>query len=133
MREVLHSVWGLAPNPNDQVLLLPADPNVESWLARPRPALAGAIIFVDQYWDRYVDVDFARLVTAPPKVIVIGPRFIGRFFQLGWHGQTGAARLMARVEKELLPTHYRLAAQQKIKVNIREDFMDIYVRIDDAN
>jgi len=133
MRDVAHLVRQLAPNATDTVLLLPEDPNVESWFERPRPALSGAIVFVDQYWDRYVDVDFARLERDPPKVIVIGPRYHGRFVQLFYHGNTGAARLIERVDRELLPRHYRLLAEQKIKINVKEDFMDIYVRVEDVH
>ncbi len=131
MREVVDVVRRLAPDPADKVLLLPDDPNVESWFERPRPALSGAIVFVDQYWDRFVDTDFGRLEKDPPKVIVIGPRYWGRFLQLSWgHGNTGAARLIERVDRELLPRYYRLRAEQKIKLNVREDFMDVYVRAD---
>ncbi len=133
MRDVVKLVRRLAPQPTDTVLLLPSDPNVESWFERSRPALSGAIVFVDQYWDRYVDADFDCLMQDRPKVIVMGPRHFGRSLQLFWHGNTGAARLIQRVDNELLPRYYRLFAQQKIKLVVNDDFMDVYVRVDKAH
>jgi hypothetical protein len=118
------------PVQGDTVLLLPDDPNVEAWFDRPRPALSSAIIFADQYWDRYVDRDFATLAAHPPKVIVIGPRNFWRLFSRSWHWykDEGALRLIDRVQNELLPANYDLRYQQPITLGSRPDFMDVYVR-----
>jgi hypothetical protein len=130
MRQVVRMVRTLTPA-GDQVLLLPEDPNVQAWFARPRPTFSSAILFVDQYWDRYVDSDFERLVSHPPKVIVMGPRHWSAFYQNAWHPNTGASRFIARVDAELLPRLYRLYAQQKVKVWARsDDVVDVFVRID---
>jgi hypothetical protein len=131
MRQLVRLVRDLTPKPEDRVLLLPADPNMEAWFERARPSLAGAVVFVDQYWDRYVDEDFDRLVAEPPTVIVIGPRAFGQFFS-ALNGMTGAARLMARVDKELLPRSYRLVATYRVPVPPMgpgyRDTMEVYVR-----
>jgi hypothetical protein len=131
MRHLVRLVRGLTPKPEDRVLLLPGDPNVEAWFERPHPLLAGAVVFVDQYWDRYVDEDFARLVAEPPTVIVIGPRKFGQFMMV-LNGMSGAARLMARVDNELLPRFYRLVATQRVPVPAMapglRDTMEVYVR-----
>ena len=131
MRHLVRVVRRLSPKPEDRVLLLPGDPNVEAWFERPHPLLACPIVFVDQYWDRYVDEDFARLVAEPPTVIVIGPRKVGQFI-MALNGMSGAARLMARVDKELLPRFYRLVATHRVPVPAMapgfRDTMDVYVR-----
>jgi hypothetical protein len=116
----------------EEVLLLPDDPNVASWLDRPRPKLTSAIVFVDQYWDRFVDEDFRRIRERPPAVIVLGPRNTWRgFFAIWDHPGWGAERLIDRVERELLPEQYELRASIRIAMDWpdkgREDFMDVYV------
>ena len=91
--------------PDETVLLLPEDPNVQAWFERPRPHLTSAMIFPDQYWDRYVDEDFRRLAADPPKVVVIGPRGWREFSRLIHQGE-GAERLIDRVRHELLARRY---------------------------
>jgi len=132
MRELVHEVRALAPRSTDRVLLLPNDPNVEAWFERPRPTLSSAIIFVDQYWDRFVDGDLARLKKDPPEVIVIGPRNRWRFFFMqAWSKPNrGADRLITRVLQEILPRRYTLAHSQAITYMDNEDFMDVFVRND---
>jgi hypothetical protein len=126
---VVAEVRRLAPDPEaDEVLLLPDDPNVESWFERRRPALQGAIVFADQYWDRYVDADFARLCEQPPKVIVLGPRHSWRPVSRQWNVDRGCERLIDRALNELLPQHYELVASQEIHYSGKHDYVDIYVR-----
>ncbi len=129
MRELVRLVRSLAdPAARDEVLLLPDDPNVEAWMERPRPALSSAIIFTDQYWDRYVDRDFETLKTRPPKVIVIGPRDYWRVFSRKWNVNRGAERLLDRVQEELLPLRYALSAEVPITYQDRTEIMQVYVR-----
>lgn len=131
MRSLVSLVRDLTPNvTEDQVLLLPGDPNVEAWFERPRPALSGAIIFADQYWDRYVDEDFRRIQESPPKVIIIGPRNFWRAFQRAWTGNWGALRLIDRVQSELIPARYELHTAHPIFYRLKKDNMDVYLRID---
>jgi hypothetical protein len=127
MRELVSLVRRATPNPADRVLLLPNDPNVEQWFERPRPPLSGPMIFTDQYWDRYVDPDFAALEADPPEVIVIGPRNYWRRFTRQWHPGWGAERLIDRVRDELLPARYRLLAENPITYRRSVDYMDVYV------
>lgn len=105
MRTLVGEVRRLAA-PDEPVLLLPEDPNVQAWFERPRPHLTSAMVFADQYWDRYVDEDFERLADAPPKVIVIGPRDFWRQFSRLVHDGKGAERLVDRVRRELLVRGY---------------------------
>ena len=129
MRELVRVVrLRSTPASHDTVLLLPEDPNVEAWFDRERPGLSSAIIFVDQYWDRYVEQDFAELKRNPPRIIVIGPRNSWRWFFHQWHAQRGAERLIDLVQRELLPRTYDLAKQQPIVYAGRKYFMDVYVR-----
>lgn len=132
MRELVGHVRRLAPDPRDEVLLLPGDPNVEAWFERRRPALTSAVVFADQYWDRFVDADFERLRARPPRVIVIGPRNYWRAFQRQWHTDWGCERLVDRVGKELIAASYVLAGSQAIEHAGTIDQMDIYVRRDEA-
>jgi hypothetical protein len=130
MRELVKTVRTLIPKQSgEQVLLLPDDPGVEAWFDRERPVVSSAIIFVDQYWDRYVDDDFARLEKSPPKVIVIGPRNWWRSFGRHWQNQRGTERLIDLVQERLLEGHYNLYQAQEINFRGGKDFMDIYVRV----
>ena len=84
-----------------------------------------AVVFVDQYWDCYVDRDFAVLEQRPPRVIALGPRNFWRSFSHGWQPDRGTERLGKRLIEELLPRRYRLATS--VPVNCANpDFMDIY-------
>jgi hypothetical protein len=121
----------LAPKDSgERVLLLPNDPGVEAWFDRPRPDLSSAMIFVDQYWDRYVDDDFARLEKSPPKVIIIGPRGWWRYYGQHWQQHRGTERLIDLVQDRLLPRRYKLHQAQEITFRGGRDFMDIYERVD---
>lgn len=133
MRSLVSLVRDLTPDATeDQVLLLPADPNVEAWFERPRPALSGVIIFADQYWDRYVDEDFRRLQESPPRVIIIGPRNFWRAFQRAWNEDWGTSRLIDRVQSELIPAQYELHTSHPILYRWKKDYLDVYLRVDSA-
>ena len=124
----LAGVVARGTSPEDSVLLLPEDIDLEAWWGRPRPRLSGAIIFTDLYWKRYVDGDFEALARDPPKLIVIGPRNFWRHYSERFGGAD--ALLILKVKNELLPRHYRLIAAQKIDYRSGLDFMDVYQRID---
>ncbi len=128
MRTLVNRVREVAPNPDDSVLLLPNDPNVQAWFERPRPALSSLILFADQYRDCYVDGDLERLLRDPPRVIVIGPRDYWRNFSHRWQNGTGVERLIDRVVKELLPVHYSGPEAHEIRFQGGTQFMDVYVR-----
>jgi hypothetical protein len=131
LRELVPLVRRLAPAPHDEVLVLPNDPDLEAWFDRKRPLLSSAVVFVDQYWDRYVDPDFERLASHPPKVIVIAPRNWGPFMQTFWGaGERGARRLTMRVILELLPQRYELHASIAVPFlkPVADDYMDVWVR-----
>jgi len=122
------------PARRETVLLLPNDPNIEAWFERERPHLSSAIIFQDQYWDRYVDEDLARLKRQPPKVIVIGPRNYWLGFSQEWKRNLGAIRFINLVKEEILPKNYELFSEQPITFRGSGDFMDVYVlRVNAAN
>ncbi|MCA9664334.1 MAG: hypothetical protein KC503_02065 [Myxococcales bacterium] len=130
LRQVVARVRALA-HPGESVLLLPDDPNVHAWFERPRPPLAGAIAFIDQYWDRYVELDMARLSRSPPKVIVIGPKgSTAAFYTLFGNRLWGASRLLWRVRSELLPRRYRRVGSFRIGYLADGNFdeVDVFVR-----
>jgi hypothetical protein len=129
MRTLVQSVRSLVnPTNGETVLLLPNDPNVEAWFERDRPKLSSAILFTDQYLDRYVDADFAELRAHPPKVIVIGPLNAWRSFSRKWNHGRGAERLIDLVQTKLLPQGYEFHSRQIIAYQGGTDFMLIYVR-----
>jgi hypothetical protein len=130
MHQLVRRVRTLAPDPNDTVLLLPNDPNVEAWFERPRPRLTSALVFTDQYWDRYVDEDFRRISEDPPKVIVIGPHRYWAIYTQGWHPGWGAFRLVQRVQTELLPKSYQKPEEIEIDYWGMRVAMHLYTRID---
>jgi hypothetical protein len=105
--EALRTVSG--EGPDNAVLLLPTDPPLEAYLERPKPQLSALLIFMDQYWDRYVDQDFDRLRQAPPKIIVLGPDpvWMRRVAYFRPESDWGTLRLIGRIERELLPERYQ--------------------------
>jgi hypothetical protein len=115
-------------SPTDTVLVLPNDPDFELMLGRPRPRLSSAILFVDQYWDRYVDDDVARLEASPPAVIVLGPAH-NLEWQRAWNGEhTRIHRLITRVAQDLLPAYTRQLDQPITRMNGVRDALQIWVR-----
>lgn len=128
LRALVGLVHRWAPRQDDRVLVLPGDPNLESWLERPRPELTSSILFTDQYWDRYVEEDLRRLQAEPPQVIVVGPRLCWRPFARVWHANWGAERLIDGVEETLIPEGYRLVGSAAIELKGLTDYMDVYAR-----
>jgi len=133
MRELVGIARQLAPDAeNDEVLLLPGDPNVEAWFERPGPALTSAIPFADQYWRRYADEDLRRLEAKPPKVIIIGPRPSWRYFHTGWTISSGTESLIDKIEAFMLRDRYILVAQHPIIYKGQLEHMDVYLRKPDS-
>ncbi len=116
---------------DDQILVLPDDPNFRAFFDRPAPHLSCAVIFPDQYWDRYVDSDYARLKANPPRMIIIGPRIYWRPFFWIFHKNQGAERLIDKVVDDLLPQRYTLVHRQEIFYRSKIDYLDAYLRRDD--
>lgn len=133
LREFIRVVREFAPDPElDEVLLLPGAPDVEAWFERPVPDLSCPIIFVDQYWDRYVDNDLGRLAAAPPRVIVIGPHDYWRDFFHNWRRNWGAERLIDRIRYEMIAPDYELRASVRFNFRGGTDYFNIFVWKDDA-
>jgi hypothetical protein len=129
-RDLATEVRRLAPDPqNDEVLVLPEDPNLESWWERKRPALTSAMIFVDEYWDRYVEEDVRRLNSNPPRLVLIGPQKTWREFSRQWQVSRGAERLIDEVTGTLLtPERYEKRTWSFERWDGTSDTLALYVR-----
>jgi hypothetical protein len=118
--------------PGDTVLVLPEDVELTALIARPRPPLLGAIVFVDQYAPRLAADDIARLSENPPKVIIVHPRRVTswqRFFRI-WSGKSGAEAVIQHVLSELLPKHYKRDSSFGTTFLFEPSALDLYVRKD---
>jgi hypothetical protein len=118
--------------PNDTVLVLPEDLQIERLIERPRPPLLGAVVFVDQYAPRLVEDDIARLAENPPKVIVVHPseEAIWQDFFRIWSGTSGAEKLVLYVLRVLLPARYDRVASFPTNFHLDPTMLDVYVRRD---
>ncbi len=128
LRTLIARVRALS-TPTDRVLLLPNDPDLASAFGRPAPALSSLILFVDQYWERFVDADFARIRADPPAIIVVGPMStLG--FQWYWNGDKRRTdRLIRHVMRDLAPTAYEPPEAWPFTRNDgSRDVMRLYVR-----
>src|SRR5262249_21005859 len=115
--------------PTDRVLLLPNDPDLASAFERPAPTLSSLILFVDQYWERFVDADFARLQAGPPALIVVGPMSTLNA-QWQWNGDKRRTdRLIRQVMRDLAPVAYAPPeAWPFMRDDGGRDVMRLYVR-----
>ena len=118
--------------PDETVLVLPEDVQLVGLIDRPRPALRGAIVFVDQYASRLVADDLRAIDAAPPKVIVIHPRKERDWRRLfaTWNEDSGSAEVLAHVTRGLLPKRYRLESSFPTVHFWDQGALDIYVRVD---
>lgn len=114
------------------VLVLPEDAQLVALIGRPRPALRGAILFVDQYAPRLVEHDIQRIDEAPPAVIVIAPseRLAWQRFYRIWSGTSGAEAVLTHVLDTLLPSRYRLDSTHPMSFYLEEQRLEIHVRDD---
>lgn len=130
-RRVLDVVGELAGDERrDKVLMLPEDPGVFAWFGRARPNLTCANLFVDTYWDRFVDEDIRRIGADIPKVIVLGPLIRAGEMYSDWHPGWGVERLEQRVRSEIIPRRYQLIERVRITVRGKPDIIEVYVRVD---
>ena len=118
--------------PEDSVLVLPEDVTFARRIGRPRPALRGAIVFVDQYPLRLSDADIAELDRHPPKVIVMHPvddHYWTQMYRI-WNGDSGAERVTRHVLNQLLPRLYVRDRSYRTLWYGRSSRLDIWVRKD---
>jgi hypothetical protein len=96
--------------PNGTVLVLPEDVQLVGLVERPRPNLAGAIVFVDQYPARVLAKDMATLDRDPPDVIILHPRRARDWRSVfhTWTRNSPAEQMMDHVLTKLLPKKYVL-------------------------
>ena len=118
--------------PNDTVLVLPEDVQLAALIGRPRPALRGAIVFVDQYPRRLVPEDIQELRQNPPKVLVIHPAEAHLWTQLFriWSGDSGAQQVLDFVLHDLIPSRYERASVTGTRWLWRDATLEIWVRRD---
>lgn len=115
--------------PKQTVLVLPEDPELAALIGRPRPALRGAIVFVNEYPLRLAGEDIKTLDEHPPKVIVINPRNEHEWHEVfaAWPTRGGAARVIEYVLHYLLPRRYRRVGTFRTVYFFDEGLMDVYV------
>jgi hypothetical protein len=94
--------------PDGTVLMLPEDPATMALIGRPRPKLAGAIVFVDQYPQRLLKRDQAVLNSLPPDVLVLHPndQLWNRVYRI-WTLKSAAATLQNEFVEQYRHTLYR--------------------------
>jgi len=118
--------------PDDTVLVLPEDVTLAARIGRPRPALRGAIVFVDQYPLRLADADIAELDENPPKVVVMHPvddHYWTQMYRI-WNGDSGAERVTRHVLTVLLPKLYARDKSYRTLWYGRSSRLDVWVRKD---
>ena len=96
--------------PDGTVLTLPEDPMYEALIGRPRPALKGGIVFVDQFPEHTLAQDIETLHRDPPTVLVLHPEA-----EVGWNTvyriwsiDSPAARLQNDFVRKHRNTTYRV-------------------------
>ncbi len=92
------------------VLVLPEDVAFARLVARPRPDIRGAIVFVDQYPRRLLADDLASLERDPPRVVVLNPAKseLWRAMYGIWNSRSAAHDVNLRFIEEWLPARYVL-------------------------
>jgi hypothetical protein len=115
--------------PKGTVLVLPEDVELVGLIARPRPKLRGAIIFVDQYPKRLLQGDLATLDRSLPDVIVIHPRHARDWRAVfhTWVSGSAAEKMTDHVLK-LLPKKYSLDSSYPTIYFWDQGQIDVYVR-----
>ncbi len=118
--------------PTETVLTLPEDLQLATLIDRPRPALKGAIVFVDQYPERVLDEDRAALTAALPKVIVIHPaeRQLWKEQFAIWRTGSAAEQFVDWVLDDVLPKHYRRDRTYPTIFGRKRSHVEIWVRED---
>jgi hypothetical protein len=112
------------------VLVLPEDVALARLIGSPRPALRGAIVFVDQYPAHVLPADLAALERAPPSVIVLHPSEATLWKQMYalWSTSSPAQRLAEKVLEQLLPQKYVLDSSYPTRFGRKQARLEIWVR-----
>jgi hypothetical protein len=112
------------------VLVLPEDVELAGLIDRPRPAVKGAILFVDQHPKRLLADDLATLDRNPPSVIIIHPRNPDAWKSLyhTWSDNSGAEQLINHVLTKLLPNEYSLDSSYPSIYFWDQGQIDVYAR-----
>ena len=118
--------------PSDRVLVLPEDPSFAAWFDRPRPNVTSSILFVDTYWERFVDEDLRRLREDPPEVIIVGPHAqwpnFARITKLRRGGNhEGIGRLISSLQSLLL-FQYEEAETYRVRTLKGDDEFSVFYR-----
>jgi hypothetical protein len=128
IRALIAEVRALTPDADATVLMLPEDPDVLAMIDRHRPRLTPAILFVDQYWDRFVDADLRRLRAKPPAVILLGPEQ-NLWAQTYYSGLDVRTHRLWRALLPLLATRYEDRGVRALqREDGRPDSIHVYVR-----
>jgi hypothetical protein len=116
----------------DTVLVLPEDLELRSLIGRPRPAIRGAVLFVDQYAARLADADLATLERDLPKVVVVRPndRKLWVLFFALWTTRSGAQRVAERFLDDWLPSRYVRDSTFPTRFDSKLATLEIWVRRD---
>ena len=115
---------------SDTVLVLPEDLQLVGLIDRPRPALRGAVVFVDQYAPRLVAEDLARLERDLPKVVVVRPaeRDLWAIMFAHWSSNSAARRIVDRFLDDWLLRHYRRDSSYQSRFGDRVGTLEIWVK-----
>jgi hypothetical protein len=115
--------------PRGTVLVLPEDVELVGLIARPRPKLRGAVIFVDQYPYRLLSADLEALDRNLPDVVVIHPRR-ARDWRAVFHTWTSgsAAEHLTNHVLKLLPKYYTLDSSYPTIYFWDQGQIDVYTR-----
>ncbi len=111
------------------VLVLPEDVTLARLIARPRPALRGAIVFVDQYPARALAPDLSTLEASPPTVVVIhpaDPSLWRRMYAL-WSTNSPAQQLADKFLADWLPKKYRLDSSYPTRFGHKRGELQVWV------
>jgi hypothetical protein len=115
--------------PAGTVLVLPEDVELVGLIARPRPKLRGAVIFVDQYPKRLLAGDLETLDRRLPDVVVIHPRHARDWRAVFRTWATGsAAEKMTEHVLGLLPEQYTLDSSYPTIYFWDQGQIDVYAR-----
>lgn len=126
--ERVHALTG----EQDTVLVLPEDLQIVGLIQRPRPALRGAVVFVDQYAPRLLAEDLARLERDLPKVVVVRPaeRDLWALMFAHWNSNSAARTIVDRFLDDWLPRRYRRDSSYATRFGDRVGTLEVWVHVD---
>jgi hypothetical protein len=114
---------------NGTVLVLPEDVSLARLIGAPRPALLGAIVFVDQYPAHALKNDLELLAERPPSVVVIHPAeaTLWKTMYGLWSTDSPAQQLGEKFLYEWLPQKYTLDSTYPARFGRRPSELQIWV------